>query len=185
MADEKLKELMKNGWSWRAYGSGLTTSEEDALRDKADAVTGESSATLAGAVDALIAGFGAGGGGSSAIYSGSFTPAENVLTATIDVGNSFNRLLLVPEAEIADIGIGAKTFFLYYYDGTRAVKLHTFVYSGNAGFTGSSATPYTAFDFAVGYSPTIEGTKITFKNGTSGATLGYFVAGVTYRWIAW
>lgn len=34
-----------------------------ALRDKADAVTGESSATLAGAVDALIAGFGAGGGG--------------------------------------------------------------------------------------------------------------------------
>lgn len=34
-----------------------------ALRDKADAVTGESSATLAAAVDALIAGFGAGGGG--------------------------------------------------------------------------------------------------------------------------
>lgn len=34
-----------------------------ALRDKADAVTGESSATLAGAVDALIAGFGAGGSG--------------------------------------------------------------------------------------------------------------------------
>lgn len=34
-----------------------------ALRDKADAVTGESSATLAGAVDALIAGFRAGGGG--------------------------------------------------------------------------------------------------------------------------
>lgn len=32
-----------------------------ALRDKADGVTGESSATLAGAVDALIAGFGAGG----------------------------------------------------------------------------------------------------------------------------
>ena len=32
-----------------------------ALRDKADAVTGENSATLAGAVDALIAGFGAGG----------------------------------------------------------------------------------------------------------------------------
>jgi hypothetical protein len=33
-----------------------------ALRDKADAVTGESSATLSGAVDALIAGFGSGGG---------------------------------------------------------------------------------------------------------------------------
>ena len=33
-----------------------------ALRDKADAVTGESSATLAGAVDALIAGFGSGDG---------------------------------------------------------------------------------------------------------------------------
>ena len=38
-----------------------------ALRDKADAVTGESSATLAGAVDALIAGFGAGGGADSGL----------------------------------------------------------------------------------------------------------------------
>ena len=34
-----------------------------ALRDKADAVTGESSDTLAGAVDALIAGYGQGSGG--------------------------------------------------------------------------------------------------------------------------
>lgn len=39
-----------------------------ALRDKADAVTGESSATLAGAVDALIAGFGSGGGGTGGTY---------------------------------------------------------------------------------------------------------------------
>lgn len=47
-----------------------------ALRDKADAVTGESSATLAGAVDALIAGFGSGGGG------GSMESGEVVLTAS-------------------------------------------------------------------------------------------------------
>lgn len=155
-----------------------------ALRDKADAVTGERSATLAGAVDALIAGFGSGGGSLSAIYSGSFTPAENVLTATIDVGNSFNRLLLVPEAEIVDLGVGVKTFFLYYYDGTRAAK-HLPVYTGNSGFTGSSPTLYAVFNVTIGYIPTIDGTKITFVNGTSGATLGYFVAGVTYRWLAW
>lgn len=48
-----------------------------ALRDKADAVTGESSATLAGAVDALIAGFGSGGGG------------ENWLDYAINIGSMF------------------------------------------------------------------------------------------------
>jgi hypothetical protein len=43
-----------------------------ALRDKADAVTGERSATLAGAVDALIAGFGSGAGGDNLLdYAGS------------------------------------------------------------------------------------------------------------------
>ena len=50
-----------------------------ALRDKADAVTGESSATLAGAVDALIAGFGSGGGGGTG---GSFESGEVVLTTS-------------------------------------------------------------------------------------------------------
>ena len=43
-----------------------------ALRDKADAVTGESSDTLAGAVDALIAGYGQGSGGDSDAKKGLF-----------------------------------------------------------------------------------------------------------------
>ncbi len=57
-----------------------------ALRDKADAVTGESSATLAGAVDALIAGFGAGGGtgGEAAelIFETSFSIPETLYNAS-------------------------------------------------------------------------------------------------------
>lgn len=58
-----------------------------ALRDKADAVTGESSATLAGAVDALIAGFGAGGGGAAGdgmaefLFETEFTVAESLVGA--------------------------------------------------------------------------------------------------------
>lgn len=57
-----------------------------ALRDKADAVTGESSATLAGAVDALIAGFGSGGGtgGEAAelIFETSFSIPETLYNAS-------------------------------------------------------------------------------------------------------
>lgn len=58
-----------------------------ALRDKADAVTGESSATLAGAVDALIAGFGAGGGGTGGeaaelIFETSFSIPETLYNAS-------------------------------------------------------------------------------------------------------
>lgn len=53
-----------------------------ALRDKADAVTGESSATLAGAVDALIAGFGAGGGGLELLFETEFSITEKVTAQT-------------------------------------------------------------------------------------------------------
>jgi hypothetical protein len=64
----------------------LTTAEETALRDKADAVTGESSATLAGAVDALIAGFGSGGssggdGMAEFLFETEFTVAESLVGA--------------------------------------------------------------------------------------------------------
>ena len=59
----------------------------EALRDKADAVTGESSATLAGAVDALIAGFGAGGGGTGGeaaelVFETSFSIPETLYNAS-------------------------------------------------------------------------------------------------------
>lgn len=65
-----------------------------ALRDKADAVTGESSATLAGAVDALIAGFGAGG-----------ESGENWLDYVSGMQNMFSRVAL---PEIVDITVGSK-----------------------------------------------------------------------------
>jgi hypothetical protein len=62
-----------------------------ALRNKADAVTGESSATLSGAVDALIAGFGSGGGGGlELLYETEFSITEKVTgeryLATISTG---------------------------------------------------------------------------------------------------
>lgn len=155
------------------------TAVADAIRSK----TGSTDEMTLDQMAAAISGIET-GGGSSAFHSGSFTPAENVLTATVDVGNSFDRFLLVPNAELADLGIGAKTFFLFFCDRTKA-QPYRFIYSGNSGFTGSSPTTYSTFNFSMGYGPTIGETQITFKNGTSGATLGYFVAGVTYRWIAW
>ena len=65
-----------------------------ALRDKADAVTGESSATLAGAVDALIAGFGSGGG-----------TGENWLDYVSGMQSMFGGAAL---PEIVDITVGSK-----------------------------------------------------------------------------
>lgn len=155
------------------------TAIADAIRDK----TGGTEELTLDQMAAAISGIET-GGGSSAFHSGSFTPAENVLTAAVDVGSSFDRFLLVPDAELADLGIGAKTFFLFFYDRTNASP-YRLIYTGNSGFTGSSPTPYTVLYMTMGYDPTISETQIAFKNGTSGATLGYFVAGVTYQWIAW
>lgn len=71
-----------------------------ALRDKADAVTGESSATLAGAVDALIAGFGSGGGSSGgSLESGEFTGTASTYWAfTIPVSSKKTHLLVLPKS---------------------------------------------------------------------------------------
>ena len=77
-----------------------------ALRDKADAVTGESSATLAGAVDALIAGFGAGGD----------DVAEEQLSNLISRGGAYSDMqtFVIPESVIR-IGVGV--FREWYYLG--------------------------------------------------------------------
>ena len=70
-----------------------------ALRDKADAVTGESSATLAGAVDALIAGFGAGGGGTGgSLESGELTTTSaNYFEFTIPVTSKKSHVVVYPK----------------------------------------------------------------------------------------
>lgn len=70
-----------------------------ALRDKADAVTGERSATLAGAVDALIAGFGAGGGGTvGSLESGEFTGTrDSFYKFTIPVTSKKSHILIWPQ----------------------------------------------------------------------------------------
>jgi hypothetical protein len=70
-----------------------------ALRDKADAVTGERSATLAGAVDALIAGFGAGGGSSGgSLESGELTTTSaNFWGFTIPVTSKKSHVVVYPK----------------------------------------------------------------------------------------
>lgn len=68
-----------------------------ALRDKADAVTGESSATLDGAVDALIAGFGSGGG-----------TGENWLDYVASLSGLFSEVTFEEGTNI-DISVGKKS----------------------------------------------------------------------------
>ncbi len=70
-----------------------------ALRDKADAVTGESSATLAGAVDALISGFGSGGGSGGSLESGEFVGmASTYWKFTIPVTTKKSHLIVLPKS---------------------------------------------------------------------------------------
>ncbi len=136
-----------------------------------------------GFVDAIEA-ISAGGGGGLSVLSGEFTPAENILTATVDVGAPFDRFLIVPDAELVALGLGIKTFFLFYYDRTKTDP-YRLIYCGNAGYTGNAPTFYANKTITQGYEPTVSETQIAFKNGTAAATLGYFIAGVTYRWLAW
>ena len=100
-----------------------------ALRDKADAVTGESSATLAGAVDALIAGFGAGGGSTGgSLESGELTTTSaNYYGFTIPVTSKKSYFVICPKNmanHITNPNKGGRTIFVFGIDGDTSIKAY-------------------------------------------------------------
>lgn len=75
-----------------------------ALRDKANAATGETAGTLAGAVEALIAGYGQGGGDPYALF-------DSIMRRTIE---EFNYT--------AEVTWGDSNSFGYFFNGCNKMK---------------------------------------------------------------
>lgn len=115
-----------------------------ALRDKADAVTGESSDTLAGAVNALIAGFGSGGGG------GSMESGEVVLTTShlnrfaIPVTSKKSHFVMYPKVFEDETHNSGRISYWLVVDGWGEVNVR----KGGATYLFASEKMHTTFNDA-------------------------------------
>lgn len=127
------------------------------------------------AVQAIQTGDG-GSGDSGGFVSGSFTPAESTLEMSVDIGKTYDYFIMFPDCSHNDLKVGLKTFFVFLYAKNNIF----YAYSGNGGFAGSY---YGAS--SISSKPTYNETSIDFANGTIGTNLGYFIAGTTYKWLAW
>lgn len=135
------------------------------------------------------------GGSAAGMASGSFTPAENVNSQMISVGQAYRHVLLWTTD--AFTGAGVKGVGMLYFDLTDApTSARMFGISTNN--AGSSIvalltddivqqTGNQRYKIAVGNSVTrfYDDETILFNGATSGTCYGLFLAGVTYHWAAW
>ena len=115
--------------------------------------------------------------GGSAVDRGTFTPASNTLTVELTVTRTITGLMIVPEANPYAQGSGVRTNGAVLYDsyGTTAVES----FGSNAG-GGAPALGYGGNASVISQS----GNTVTVTNQNNAQT-GYFIAGLTYRWVAW
>lgn len=128
-------------------------------------------------------------GGASAIYSGSFTPAENVLKVEIDVGGSFTHFVCYAIASVTGNSIKAT-------GGVIADVETPYCWGMSSNNSGASmiVIPSSSDNTSDGgYYFIMNNTRVTMNTDNvvintstaSGTCLGYFIAGVTYLWYAW
>lgn len=148
------------------------TDKITALTTAANETTGASDTTLGDAVATLIAGYGGGG----SVASGTYTPAENTLGPSFDVGTSVDHFVIF--ATSSPLGSGVKTAQGAIVDYTASSPTVCAIGSNNAGSSGSTYTYYDWF--------TLSGSTITCtETGTTGVAMGYWISGITYQWYAW
>lgn len=133
-------------------------------------------------------------GGGGEIISGSFVFAENTASATISIGQEFNRILLW--AEDAWTGLDVKSTGLLFCDISDSPTSYLGIY-GSTNNSGSSMAIYRTTNISSGTGGSMysilnncratfyPGDRAVFTGSTSGTCFGYFPAGVNYRWIAW
>ena len=158
------------------------TSIADAIRTKTG---GTDQLTLDGMATA-IAGIQTGGG--SAVYSGSFTPTENVLSVEIDVGGAFTKFFCYALAYDGTLGFGVKAAHALYFDNLNHVA--AFIGTNNGGaahIAGGMAYSAEKSQYASSTSSiaaftddTVHLTGIGYGTG-----FGHFLGGITYQWYAW
>lgn len=151
-----------------------------ALTTYANEVTGASDTTLSEAVATLVAGYGGGGGG---IISGTYTPTENTLHPTIEIGTSdFTNFLIFCETNVTDNGV--KAFggaFVQFVDGATTGTNRLWTTTNNGG---TASNGYTQYQGSSKF--TKSGTTLTVpENQSSGSYFGNFLGGFKYYWYAW
>lgn len=147
------------------------------LIGRANGVTGKADATLTQAVEALIAGFGQ---GSAAVYSGSFTPAENIDSISLTVQSKCSNLLFwrVSQELVAGQRIMYDFFLLDRSAGGGETVQLTRASSGG----GTSLGDMT---FSRGSEYVFSDNSITLKWYGANWGFGVLSAGAEYRWMAW
>lgn len=128
-----------------------------------------------------------GGGDSSGVIIGSFTPAENTLSVTIDIGSYPEHFLLYTNGDVLgnNLKIGNGLIIDRTLPYVFFVSSNT---SGSAYNTAGQTTTYNDSQYFV-----VNNTRITFADNkitintslAAGSSFCYFLAGVTYRWYAW
>lgn len=124
------------------------------------------------------------------VKNGTFTPAENVLQIEIPVGINFTYFMLYPMSSVVGRGIKASNTILLDID-----KVASITATNNSG--SALATSANTYNFATSDTEIyviINNTRITknisnnikiITNNPNGTCLGYFLADVTYQWVAW
>lgn len=145
-----------------------------ALINYANAKTGASDATLSDAIARLINGY----GGGSGLLSGSYTPGEDTLAPTFNIGNSaFSHFLICPASDPRSNA--SKKCFLFAYT-TFGEKDEVALSSQNTG--ASVVTGYFAYSWFSKNGSSV----VCTDGGASGAGhAGYWLTGITYNWYAW
>ena len=152
---------------------GKLTAIADAIRSKTGGTASLTLDDMTTAINGITTG--GPGNGDPAFRSGSFTPAENTTSMTLDVGAAdWNYLMVWTDDTVTGTGVKALALALVNKSVTLCKTITTFN-------TGSGLT---AFD-RLNDEPTVDGSVVVFKNATSGSAMGYFLGGKAYHWIAW
>ena len=116
-------------------------------------------------------------GGGSSVDRGTFTPSSNTLSVSLSVTRTVVGVMIIAETNPYQAGSGVRCLSGCLYDSSDSVaKIN--IGSNAAGTSG--AVSYGASNLTVSQS----GTTLTVTSANA-ASNGYFISGITYRWIAW
>ena len=118
--------------------------------------------------------------GGSSLYTGTYTPSEDTLGPSFDIGGSdFTHFIIWATANTG--GYSKKAFRLAVCDFSLSTAQIYGIGTNNSGSSVAGEVFSTANWF------TKNGSTVTCTNtGTSGtSSAGYWISGITYQWIAW
>lgn len=145
-----------------------------ALTAYANGITGKSDTNLPDAVRSLADGYGP----SASVYSGSFTPSEDTLGPSFDIGGSdFSHFFVFASTDVDRVQ-SRKAFVVCYTEfGEKDV------FSITTNNSGALTTPrYLTDKWFVKDGQTV---ICTNRGASNGGNTGYWLGGVTYNWFAW